>query len=87
MDAIETAVRVLVVALRDELTPTRAAPEPDRLLSIPDAADALGIGRSMLYQEIAAGRLRTLKVGRRRLAPSASVRDYIQRAAPPDEAV
>jgi excisionase family DNA binding protein len=83
---VETAVRELVDALRSELTPTSPEPQPDRLLSIPDAADALGIGRSSLYEEIASGRLRTLKVGRRRLVPSGAVRDYIQHAAPPDEA-
>jgi excisionase family DNA binding protein len=83
---VETAVRELVDALRSELTPTSTEPAPDRLLSIPDAADALGIGRSMLYGEISSGRIRTLKVGRRRLVPSGAVRDYIRRAAPPDEA-
>jgi excisionase family DNA binding protein len=80
---VETAVRELVDALRSELTPTSPDPQPDRLLSVDDAADALGIGRSALYGEIAAGRLRTLKVGRRRLVPSGAVRDYIQHA-PPD---
>lgn len=78
---IETAVRGLVDALRAELTTTSNDPEPDRLLSIPDAADALGIGRSMLYGEISAGRIRTLKVGRRRLVPSTAVREYIETAA------
>lgn len=77
---IETAVRGLVDAIRAELTPT-TTPEPDRLLSIPEATEALGIGRSMLYQEINGGRIRTVKVGRRRLVPSGAVRDYMARAA------
>jgi excisionase family DNA binding protein len=74
---IETAVRGLVDALRAELATTSVEPEPDRLLSIVAAADALGIGRSMLYEEINRGRIRTVKVGRRRLVPSTAVRDYI----------
>lgn len=78
---LETAVRGLVDAIRAELTTTSIEPQPDRLLSVPDAADALGIGRSMLYGEIAAGRIRTVKVGRRRLVPSGAVRAYIEQAA------
>jgi excisionase family DNA binding protein len=79
---IETATRELVAALRAEIVAASVrGPEPDRLLAIPDAADALGIGRSMLYEEIARGRIRTVKVGRRRLVPSAAVRDYIDTAA------
>lgn len=79
MDRIEAAVRELVAALRAEVQPKE--PEPDRLLSIPEVADALGIGRSMLYEEIRAGRIRAIKVGRRRLVPSSAVRLYIETAA------
>lgn len=35
--------------------------------SISDACDASGLGRSKLYEEIAAGRLETTTVGKRRL--------------------
>ena len=79
---IETATRELVAALRAEIAATSVRePEPDRLLAIPAAADALGIGRSMLYEEIARGRIRTVKVGRRRLVPSGAVKAYIDDAA------
>jgi excisionase family DNA binding protein len=85
MPDIETATRELVAALRAEIVAASVrGPEPDRLLALPDAADALCIGRSMLYGEIAAGRLRTIRVGRRRLVPSSAVNDYIASAAPPD---
>ena len=76
MQDIETAVRGLVDALRAELTTSNDS-EPDRLLSIPAAADALGIGRSMLYGEISRGRIWTIKVGRRRLVSSSAIHDYI----------
>ena len=55
---------------------------PDRLLSVDEAADMLGIGRSRLYDEIAAGRLRSLRVGRRRLVPSGAIGEYIAEARP-----
>ena len=78
MDAIETATRALVDALRAEALSARTTePGPSRLLSIPDAAEALGIGRSRVYTEIANGHLQTVKVGRRRLVPSTAVEDYI----------
>ena len=50
---------------------------PDRLLSVGEAAAQLGIGRSLVYDLIAAGRVRSLRVGRRRLVPSGAIADYI----------
>jgi excisionase family DNA binding protein len=65
----------LVGALRHEIATERRPTErePDRLLSIEQAARALGIGRTALYSEIGAGRIRSIKVGRRRLVPSSSI--------------
>ena len=74
-DRLTAAVTELVAALRDE-TATQRRPserEPDRLLSIEQAARALGIGRTALYSEIGAGRIRSVKVGRRRLVPSSAI--------------
>ena len=36
------------------------------LLTIPEAAERLSLGRSMVYQLIAAGRLRSVSIGRAR---------------------
>lgn len=44
------------------------------LCSIPEAASALGLGRSKLYQLIGEGRLKTVTIGRRRLVRMDSVR-------------
>ena len=74
-DRLRAAVMELVEALRDEIA-IEARPserEPDRLLSIEEAARALGIGRSALYSEISARRVRSVKVGRRRLVPSSAI--------------
>jgi excisionase family DNA binding protein len=76
-DRLRAAVTELVEALRDEIA-VEARPsgrEPDRLLSIEQAAQALGIGRTALYSEIGAGRVRSVKVGRRRLVPSSAISD------------
>lgn len=44
------------------------------LLSIPEAAKALSLGRSKLYELIGQGRLQTVTIGRRRLVRAESVR-------------
>ena len=44
------------------------------LCSIPDAAKALSLGRSKIYQLIDEGRLEAVNIGRRRLIRTASVR-------------
>jgi excisionase family DNA binding protein len=83
-DRLAAALSELAEALRDELRAEVAAGSgaPDRLLSVDEAATMLGIGRSALYSEIAAGRLRSLRVGRRRLVPAAAVAEFIaERAA------
>ena len=36
-------------------------------LSVEEAAETIGIGRSEMYEQIAAGNIQTFKVGRRRL--------------------
>ena len=77
-DRLAAAVAELVAALRDELR--AEAPVPDRLHSIADTADRLGIGRSKVYSLIAAGRLRSLNIGDRRLVSSGAIGDYIAQA-------
>ncbi len=73
--AIRAAVDALVTALVAATEPDPASDAPDRLYSILEAAELLGIGRTALYGEIRAGRVRTLKVGRRRLVPSGAIRE------------
>lgn len=78
-DRLSLAITELLEALREELrTEAEDGPRtPDRLLSIDDAADALGIGRTRAYREIRDGRLRTVTIGRRRLVPSSAVAEFI----------
>lgn len=78
-DRLEAALAELAAAIRAEvraeLEATPAAPE--RLLSVDEAAALLNLGRTALYGEIMAGRLRSLTVGRRRLVPAESIAEYI----------
>lgn len=76
--ATEALVAALLAAVRAEAATGDTA--PDRLLSVDDAADLLGVVRSTAYQEMQAGRLRSVKVGRRRLVSAGAVQDYIRAA-------
>jgi excisionase family DNA binding protein len=75
-EAIETAVRNLVAAIVAEIEERHRA--PDRMLSIPEAASRLGIARSTVYEAIAAGRLRSIKLGRRRLVPESALGELVR---------
>ena len=46
-------------------------------LSVEEAAEAIGIGRSEMYEQIAAGNIETYKVGRRRLIEPAAARQFV----------
>ncbi len=48
-----------------------------RLRSIKQATFELGIGRTALYELIAAGKLKPVKVGRRRLVPREAIEEFI----------
>ena len=77
-DRLTVALAELVGALREELR-TEAAPRaPDRLLSIPEACEALGgLGRSKVYDLIGRGELRSIVIGRRRMVPAEAVAEFI----------
>ena len=50
-----------------------------KLLRIEDAAAALGIGRSKLYELLAAGTLPVVKIGRRALVPTRAIEEFAER--------
>ncbi|MGW3328908.1 excisionase family DNA-binding protein [Streptomyces virginiae] len=49
-----------------------------RLHSVEEAAELLNVGRSTAFEEIRLGRLRTVRVGRRRLVPIEYVDEYVE---------
>jgi excisionase family DNA binding protein len=57
------------------MTPaTLAAPQ---LYRIPDAMRMLSMSRTVIYEQLRSGRLRSVHQGRARLIPDTAIRDYI----------
>lgn len=60
------------------------------LLTVEEAADRLGIGRSLMYELIGCGQITSIHVGRLRRVPLESLTDYVaalrHRARQPDPA-
>jgi excisionase family DNA binding protein len=52
-----------------------------RVLRVEEAAELLGVGRSLAYDLIRDGRLRSFKVGSRRLVPIAAVDELVSTLA------
>lgn len=75
---LDAALRELADAIREEVRAEAHGPSaPDRLLDINSTAAMLSLGRTAVYGELQAGRLRSLKVGRRRLVSTAAIADFI----------
>ena len=49
-----------------------------RLHNIEQTQERLNLGRSKVFELIASGQLRSVKVGRRRLVSEAAIADYIE---------
>ena len=62
---LEAAIAELVASLEELVeVAARTDDRPPELLSIEEAGRRLAVGRTSLYDEIGAGRLRSIKVGR-----------------------
>lgn len=48
-----------------------------QLYKIPEAMHLLGLGRSVIYEQIRTKRLRSVKQGRARLIPVSAIREYV----------
>ena len=60
------------------MTTSRIQPDvPALLYRVDEAAVALRLSRSVLYELIRTGQLRTVKAGRRRLVPVAALDEYV----------
>lgn len=56
----------------------RAKPNVDRLLlTVVEAADLLGVGRTTLYELLARGELQAVRIGRSRRVPRTAIDDYV----------
>ena len=56
---------------------TDRSPVPAVLYRVDEAADALRLSRSLVYELIRSGQLRTVKAGRRRLVPVVALAEYV----------
>jgi excisionase family DNA binding protein len=54
------------------------AAEVARLNSIEQVQARLGIGRSMVFELIGSGKLRSVSIGRRRLVPETAIAEFIE---------
>ena len=57
---------------------THSAPDQAHLLTVEEAAECLGIGRTKTYELIMGGSLASIKIGSRRLIPVSSVTAFIR---------
>ena len=55
------------------------------LLTAEEAADALSIGRTKLYELLAAGLLRSVQIGKSRRIPVSAIHEFVDRLAPKGE--
>ncbi len=60
------------------MTATRPHPTLSKMLyKVPDVMRLLSMSRTVVYEQIQAGRLRTVKQGRATLVPAAAIADYV----------
>lgn len=67
-----TALTLIADALDRQSPPPAASPSP-RALTVRQAAERLGVSEKHVRREIAAGRLRCVRVGRRCLVPESMI--------------
>ncbi|WP_142047165.1 helix-turn-helix domain-containing protein [Pseudonocardia kunmingensis] len=56
---------------------TVGAGEKKELYRVSDAMEILSLGRSVIYELLRSGRLRSVREGRTRLIPASAIRDYV----------
>lgn len=76
--ALAAAIAAALAATQTEPLP---APAPPTVLTVDEAADRLKVSRSLIYSQLRAGGLRSVRLGRRRLIPAAEVDRIISEAA------
>ena len=52
---------------------------PKLLLTMEEAAEAIGLGRSKVYELVAAGEIEALKIGKARRVPAEALQAYVER--------
>lgn len=64
---------------RKEGYTTKTAPPPPLLYTIPEAATALRISRTKLYELLSKNEIQSVHIGRSRKIPASALRSYVHR--------
>ena len=64
---------------RNGSTSDRPIPGPRIVLTVEEAAEALGIGRSLMYELIGSGAVESVQIGRLRRGPADALGEYVSR--------
>ena len=80
-DPFQALGEALQAVIEDAVSKALATVKPPStddavMLSVPEAAERLGIGTTKVKQLIASGQLASVTIGRRRLVPAAIVRSF-----------
>ena len=59
-------------------TPVPSAVPPRHLYKVPDAMRLLSMSRSVIYEQMRAGRLKFVKLGRSTLIPAVAIAEYVE---------
>lgn len=76
-NTLAAALATLLAAVGQSQTPATSA-APQTMLTVKEAADYLRCSESLIYAQMKDGRLRGVRVGRRRLVPSTEIDRLIQ---------
>lgn len=73
-------VEVMSESRRSESPQPPPRPMPERvLLTVEEAAEQLGIGRTLTYKLISNGEIESIRIGRLRRVPTSAIQDYARR--------
>lgn len=84
-DPRATEIAGLLGRLAELIAPEHQAPPeprslPERvLLTVEEAAEQLGIGRTLMYQLVRTGEVESVRIGRLRRVPTVAIHDYTAR--------
>ncbi|MFI6032438.1 excisionase family DNA-binding protein [Amycolatopsis magusensis] len=68
------------IAHREHEPAPEARPMPERiLLTVEEAAERLGIGRTLAFRLIRSGEIATVQIGRLRRVPATAIQEYASR--------
>ncbi|MEC4612862.1 helix-turn-helix domain-containing protein [Tsukamurella tyrosinosolvens] len=73
---LAAAIAALIAAVQQP-SPSPSAPGVPQMLTAAEAAEGLRVSKSTVYHLINNGALRSVKIGRRRLIPAASLQDLV----------